>query len=101
MGARPLLSKFFTIGTTLPAQKDAGCAVTATDKEDKKNKAAVRIIKYTIDKLSRSYSEAGKNAPLALIDSFGFLEISVNQGNARNYFSVQKGTAVEVEIEKE
>lgn len=70
----------------------------ALEKFIKGNKFIIKISGCTLDKLSRGYSEAGTDAPLALIGSFGFLEVSVNIGSASAYFSARKGTAVEVEI---
>jgi len=41
--------------------------------------------------LIESYSMIGKGSPLALFDSFGCLEISVNKGNASKYFGIKDG----------
>lgn len=49
-----------------------------------------------INKISRSYQEVKKNHPLAIFGSFGNLEISVSQGNAREYLSADKGTAIQI-----
>lgn len=43
-----------------------------------------------IDRISKSYSGAGKGRLLAIIGSSGFLEISVNQGSARDYFKLKR-----------
>lgn len=63
--------------------------------QDKRFKIFIKS--KTIDKLSRSYSErADRRQPLALIDSFGFLEIAVNLGSARAFLGVDKGTKIKV-----
>jgi S-adenosylmethionine hydrolase len=46
--------------------------------------------------LSQTYSDAPPHAPLALIGSFGFLEISVNFGNAQSRFNARLGAPVTV-----
>lgn len=46
--------------------------------------------------LSESYSAAPPHAPLALIGSFGFLEISVNLGNAQTRFDARLGAPVTI-----
>jgi S-adenosylmethionine hydrolase len=45
-------------------------------------------------KLCKTYVEARKNRPLALIGSHSFLEISVNQGNASRTFKIRNGDRV-------
>ncbi len=47
--------------------------------------------------LSRNYADARPQVSLALIGSFGFLEISVNLGNAKSKFGAQRGTPIIVE----
>jgi len=45
-------------------------------------------------KLCSSYGEVAKNTPLAIIGGTGFLEISVNQGNASEFFGVKIGDRI-------
>ncbi|MBU0986702.1 MAG: SAM-dependent chlorinase/fluorinase [Proteobacteria bacterium] len=56
----------------------------------------VIIGKTRINGLSRNYESAGPQYPLAIIGSFGHLEIAVNQGSAQQYFKVKKKDAVRV-----
>ena len=49
-----------------------------------------------INKISKSYSETGKNEPLAIFGGFGNLEISINKGSARDYFRARRGQKIRV-----
>jgi S-adenosylmethionine hydrolase len=42
-------------------------------------------------KLCKTYSETKEHIPLALIGSHGFLEISMNKGNAAQVLKIQRG----------
>jgi S-adenosylmethionine hydrolase len=53
---------------------------------------------HLIGGLGRHYAEVRPHAPVALIGSFGFLEIGVNLGNAKVKFSAQRGTPIKVEM---
>ena len=46
--------------------------------------------------LGSNYQSVSPQSPLAIIGSFGCLEIAVNCGSARRYFGVQKGDPVRV-----
>jgi len=46
--------------------------------------------------LAGSYQECEVQAPLAIIGSSGYLELSVNRGSAKQYFSAEKGDLVSV-----
>jgi len=50
--------------------------------------------KRMILKMCSSYNEVQRNAPLSIIGGTGFLEISVNRGNASKIFNVKVGTPV-------
>jgi S-adenosylmethionine hydrolase len=52
------------------------------------------LARHLIGGLNRNYAEARPHAPVALIGSFGFLEIGVNLGNAELKFSAQRGTPI-------
>lgn len=41
-----------------------------------------------------SYAAVPHGAPLAVVDSFGFLEIAVNSGNAAKHFNAERGDAL-------
>ena len=62
--------------------------------KDKKFKISIK--NKTIDKLSSSYCVGSHFEPLALIDSFDFLEITINCGSARDYLRVAKGEKIKV-----
>jgi S-adenosylmethionine hydrolase len=48
--------------------------------------------------LLSTYSDVAKGKPMALIGSFGFLEVAVNKGSAAEMFSADVGEPVVVEI---
>lgn len=50
--------------------------------------------KKKISGLSKTYLDVAPGEPLALLGSAGFLEISVNQGNAQKHFRFDKGNKV-------
>ena len=62
---------------------------------NKKFKANIQGMELSI--LS-TYSDVSKGKPLALIGSFGFLEVAVNQGSAAEMFGAGVGEPVVVEI---
>ncbi len=45
---------------------------------------------YALDRISGSYGEAGKGELLAIIGSAGLLEISVNQGSAKDFLGAKR-----------
>jgi len=48
--------------------------------------------------LSNTYLDVNAGEPLVLFGSAGFLEISINQGNAQKYFRVDRGNKIRVEM---
>ncbi|MCX8189376.1 MAG: S-adenosyl-l-methionine hydroxide adenosyltransferase family protein [Nitrososphaeria archaeon] len=52
----------------------------------------VKMVKY--------YCEVGEGSPLALFNSFGLLELSINKGNASEYFSLKEGDVVKIRFFK-
>lgn len=50
--------------------------------------------------LSKSYSEAKPQNPLAIIGSNGYMEIALNCGNAQKYFHAKKGDTVVIRPKK-
>jgi S-adenosylmethionine hydrolase len=46
----------------------------------------------------RAYGDVSPRRPLALIGSHDFLEISVNQGSARDVFGVEIGSKIRVRV---
>lgn len=78
-----------------------GNLVSNIDKETLNNfienkKFKICIKDKIIDRLSCSYAEVSALEPLALIDSFNYLEIAINGGSAGNYFKAKKGTKINV-----
>jgi len=66
-------------------------------------KINLKCLETTIGKkkiigLSETYTDVKAGEPLALIGSAGFLEVSINQGNAQRYFKVDKGSKIIIEI---
>lgn len=51
-----------------------------------------------ITKLAQTYSQGAQNEPFALMGSSGFVEISVNRGNAARTLGAQRGAEVTVEL---
>ena len=56
----------------------------------------ITIKNRTITSISNSYQEVTRGRVLAIFGSHGFLEISANQGSAREILGVNKGTVVRV-----
>jgi S-adenosylmethionine hydrolase len=50
----------------------------------------------SINGLKRGYWEGKKGAPMALVGSGGFLEVSVREGNARKMLKMKKGDKIKV-----
>ncbi|KKO17893.1 MAG: hypothetical protein DCC43_08155 [Candidatus Brocadia sp.] len=46
--------------------------------------------------LSNTYASVPAGTPLVLFGSAGFLEVSVNQGNARQYFKIDRGDVITI-----
>jgi S-adenosylmethionine hydrolase len=61
-------------------------------------KIRIKIGAHVISGLSETYDSVASQAPLALIGSRGYLEVSVNKGNAGMTLGVQKGDSVRVLI---
>jgi S-adenosylmethionine hydrolase len=61
-----------------------------------KGKFKIFVRNKTIDRLSDSYSEVHPPKPLALFDSFSFLEIAVNSNSAEKLLNAKKGTAIKI-----
>jgi len=59
-------------------------------------KFKISIKNKTIYRISNNYTEVPNLKPLALIDSYNYLEIAINCGSACNYLHVHKGTKIKV-----
>ena len=51
---------------------------------------------WRIDRISRTYGEERPGGAMALFGSSGFLEISVNRGNARNTLGLESGDSITI-----
>jgi len=63
-------------------------------------KLCINVGSDKISGLSQNYSSADTGHPLAIIGSRGYLEISVNGGDAANHFMVGKSDVVRISTEK-
>jgi hypothetical protein len=57
----------------------------------------IKIRNTSIKGLSPSYADTEPKQPLAIMGSFGYLEIALNQGNARRDLGIQKGDPITLE----
>lgn len=64
----------------------------------KNKKFKICIKDKSIDRLSCSYSEGLQLKPIALIDSFNYLEIAIHGGSAQNYLNIDKGAKINIKI---
>jgi S-adenosyl-L-methionine hydrolase (adenosine-forming) len=53
-----------------------------------------------VEGLALSYSDVKPKNPLAVVGSFGYLEVALNCGNAKNYLNVQIGDTVRVALKR-
>jgi S-adenosylmethionine hydrolase len=51
---------------------------------------------WKIDRVCRTYGEGRPGGPMALFGSGGFLEISINRGNARNTLGLEAGDSITI-----
>jgi S-adenosylmethionine hydrolase len=58
----------------------------------------ISIAHWTISRMSKYFNEVQAGEPVALMNSFGFLEIAVNRGNAAQDLGIGKGTRVSVQF---
>ncbi|MGB0930238.1 MAG: SAM hydrolase/SAM-dependent halogenase family protein [Chitinophagales bacterium] len=59
---------------------------------------SIEFLNHRFDSLKRTYSDAEKGKTLCLIGSSGLLEISVRDGNAKDFFGVRDGIDLKVEV---
>ena len=57
-------------------------------------KLEIKIGKTVIKRLSHAYMEAEPKRPLAIIGSFGYLEIAMNCDNAGQQLKIKKGDII-------
>lgn len=58
----------------------------------------LKIKDVQIDSVAGAYQEVAPGEPLAIFGSFGFLEISVNQGSAQKRLCAKRGLALEIRL---
>jgi S-adenosylmethionine hydrolase len=63
-------------------------------KNGSEKRLEIKISKTVIKSLSRSYTDVGPGCPLAIIGSFGYLEIALNCNNASHQLNVEKGDTI-------
>ena len=61
----------------------------------------IKIGDTSIKGLSSSYADTESKQPLAIMGSFGYLEIAMNQGNAQRALGIQKGDPIILEYGQE
>ncbi len=103
--AKPTLSKNVLAGEVLHIDDFGNVITNVSLKELEKigmKEGDMLHVKLEEDKiklkLCNAYGEVRAKQPLALIGSHGFLEISVNQGNAARKFKVEIGEAVQLSL---
>jgi len=63
-------------------------------KNGSEKKLEIKIGKTVINSLSHTYIDAGPKCPLAIIGSFGYLEIALNCDNAGHLLNIKKGDTI-------
>ena len=61
----------------------------------------IKIGNHSIKGVSLSYADTEPKQPLAIMGSFGYLEIALNQGNARRALGIEKGDPITLEYGQE
>lgn len=96
--SRPCISNTDELTGSIVRIDHFGNCISNIDKDRLKKfsgkQLEINIGKETIAGVSQSYADAEIGSPLAIIGSFGYLEIALNQGNASRYLNVKKGDAV-------
>lgn len=70
-------------------------------KEKSGKRLEIKIGQNIINTLSHSYADVGIGCPLAIIGSFGYLEIALNCGNASRSLYVEKGDIITLKSKQE
>ena len=87
------------------SKRDGGIGLKTTGINSRKFKPNIQNIRVEINGievsgLKSSYSEVDRKEPLALIGSSNYLEISVREGNAQEFFGAEMFTPVIVKFPK-
>jgi S-adenosylmethionine hydrolase len=99
---KPYLSdKDELIGTIISIDRFGNCISNINEnclnkfvKNGSEKKLEIKIGKTVIKSLSRSYTDVRLGCPLAIIGSFGYLEIAMNCDNASRQLNVEKGDTI-------
>ena len=57
----------------------------------------IRVGTTRLTHINRAYAESEIGEPLAVIGSFGLLEIAINRGNAETHLGLKRGDVVEIQ----
>jgi len=89
------------IGTIISIDRFGNCISNINEnylnkfiKNGSEKRLEIKIGKTVIKSLSRSYTGVESGCPLAIIGSFGYLEIALNCGNANRRLNVEKGDTI-------
>jgi S-adenosylmethionine hydrolase len=89
------------IGTIISIDRFGNCISNINEnflnkfiKSGPEKRLEIKTGKTVIKSLSRSYTDVGSGCPLAIIGSFGYLEIALNCDNAGRQLNVQKGDTI-------
>ena len=99
---QPYLSdKDELIGTIISIDRFGNCISNINEnclnkfvKNDSEKRLEIKIGNTVIKCLSRSYTGVESGCPLAIIGSFGYLEIALNCDNASRQLNVEKGDSI-------
>jgi len=99
---KPYLSdKDELIGTIISIDRFGNCISNINEdcfdkfvKNGSEKRLEIKIGKTVINSLSRTYTGVGSGCPLAIIGSFGYLEIAMNCDNASRQLNVEKGDTI-------
>ncbi|MBW2603729.1 MAG: SAM-dependent chlorinase/fluorinase [Deltaproteobacteria bacterium] len=89
------------IGTIISIDRFGNCISNINEnclnkfvKNGPEKRLEIKTGKTVIKSLSRSYTDVGSGYPLAIIGSFGYLEIALNCDNAGRRLSIEKGDTI-------
>jgi hypothetical protein len=89
------------IGTIISIDRFGNCISNINEnclhkfvKNDAEKKFEIKIGKTVINHLSRTYTDVEPGCPIAVIGSFGFLEIALNCDNAGHRLNIEKGDTI-------
>jgi len=90
----PEIKKDKILGRVIFIDNFGNCTTNIEQKYLHEIPRALIIKNQHIEKFVSSYSEAKEGEPIMIINSFGFLEIAINQGNASKTLGIESGDKV-------